>query len=295
MLKRATFGNRYLPFILIAPQALIIFVFFYWPTGEALYWSFTLEQAFGGGSTFVGLDNFRWVFSSPEYLQSIIASIIFSVATTALSMGMALLLALFADRGIKGLKGYRIGIIWPYAVAAPAAAMAFQFVFHPTVGIFSYITQINPDFWNPTLYGPHAMAMIILCQAWKQVAYNFIFFLAGMQSIPSSLHEAAAMDGASVLRRMRDIIFPLLAPTFFFLLVINITDSFTDSFGIVNVMTQGGPGGATNLMVFKIYRDGFLGLDLSGAAAQSIVLMVLVITLTVVQFRFIERRIHYTG
>ena len=209
-------------------------------------------------------------------------------------MGMALILALFADRQLRGYKSFRIGLIWPYAVAAPAIGLAFRFIFNPSAGVASYLNYAFPDIWNPVMNGSHAMTMVIIAGAWKQVSYSFIFFLAGLQAIPRSLTEAAAMDGAHPLRRMMDIQLPLLTPTFFFLLVINITDSFTDSFGIVDTMTSGGPARATNLMVYKIYEDGFRGLDYSGAAAQSIILMTLVIALTVIQFRYIERRVHYS-
>jgi len=209
-------------------------------------------------------------------------------------MGMALTLALAADRQLDGYRFYRVGLIWPYAVAAPAVGLAFRFIFNPSAGLLSHLNQIWPGIWDPIMNGDHALAMVIFAGAWKQVAYNFIFVLAGLQAIPRSLTEASAMDGAGVLRRVRDIQLPLLAPTAFFLLVINITDSFTDSFGIVDTMTAGGPARATDLMVFKIYEDGFRGLDYSGAAAQSIILMLLVMVLTFFQFRYIERRVHYT-
>ncbi len=294
-MRRAYFKDNRIAYLLVAPQLLIIFVFFYWPTGEALFWAFTLEQPWGGGNEWVGLDNLNAVLSDGRYWNAVVVSVIFALASTALAMGMALILAIFADRQLRGYKFYRIGMIWPYAIAAPAVGLAFRFVFNPDAGIMSYLNTISADVWNPTLNGTHALIMIVVAGAWKQVAYNFIFFLAGLQSIPKSITEAGAMDGASVLRRVRDLQLPLLAPTFFFLLVINITDSFTDSFGIVDVMTQGGPARATDLLVYKIYTDGFKGLDYSGAAAQSIILMSLVILLTVFQFRYIERRVHYTG
>ena len=279
---------------MVAPQLLIIFVFFYWPSIQALYWAFTLEQPWGGGNEWVGFENFAFLLSDDLYWQSVRVSVIYALATTALAMGMALILALFADRQLRGYKSFRIGLIWPYAVAAPAIGLAFRFIFNPSAGVASYLNYAFPDIWNPVMNGSHAMTMVIIAGAWKQVSYSFIFFLAGLQAIPRSLTEAAAMDGAHPLRRMMDIQLPLLTPTFFFLLVINITDSFTDSFGIVDTMTSGGPARATNLMVYKIYEDGFRGLDYSGAAAQSIILMTLVIALTVIQFRYIERRVHYS-
>lgn len=293
-MRRAYFKNNWIAALVVAPQLLIIFVFFYWPSIQALYWAFTLEQPWGGGNEWVGFENFAFLLSDDLYWQSVRVSVIYALATTALAMGMALILALFADRQLRGYKSFRIGLIWPYAVAAPAIGLAFRFIFNPSAGVASYLNYAFPDIWNPVMNGSHAMTMVIIAGAWKQVSYSFIFFLAGLQAIPRSLTEAAAMDGAHPLRRMMDIQLPLLTPTFFFLLVINITDSFTDSFGIVDTMTSGGPARATNLMVYKIYEDGFRGLDYSGAAAQSIILMTLVIALTFIQFRYIERRVHYS-
>jgi sn-glycerol 3-phosphate transport system permease protein len=219
---------------------------------------------------------------------------VFALASAGLGMGIALLLALLTDREMRGWRVYRAVLVWPYAIAAPALAMAFRFILAPEAGFLAFINKIWPGLWNPALHGIDAMICIILAFAWKYVGYNFIFFLAALQAIPGALIEAAAMDGAGLIRRMRDVQLPLLTPTVFFLAVINLTDSFTDSFGIVDIMTQGGPARATNLMVYKIYFDGFKGLDYSGAAAQSIILMLLVIGLTVVQFRYVERRVHYT-
>lgn len=293
-MRRAHFKFSWIVPLLLAPQLLVIFTFFYWPSAQALYWAFTLEQPWGGGNTWVGWDNFRKVLSDPYYWGSVRVSVIYALATTALAMGMALTLALFVDRQLAGYRVWRIGIIWPYAVAAPAVGLAFQFVFNPGAGIFSYINTISPGWWDLSKYPWQAVTAIVIAGAWKQVAYSFIFFLAALQSIPRSLTEAAAMDGARPLRRMIDLQLPLLTPTFFFLLVINITDSFTDSFGIVDTLTGGGPFRATDLMVYKIYSDGFRGFDYSGAAAQSIILMCLVMGLTFIQFRYIERRVHYT-
>ena len=293
-MRRAYFKNNWIAALVVAPQLLIIFVFFYWPSSQALYWAFTLEQPWGGGNEWVWFENFAYLLSDDRYWQSVRVSTVYALATTALAMGMALILALFADRQLRGYKSFRIGLIWPYAVAAPAIGLAFRFIFNPSAGVASYLNYAFPDFWDPIMNGSHAMTMVIIAGAWKQVSYSFIFFLAGLQSIPRSLTEAAAMDGARPMRRMMDIQLPLLTPTFFFLLVINITDSFTDSFGIVDTMTSGGPARATNLMVYKIYEDGFRGLDYSGAAAQSIILMILVISLTFIQFRYLERRVHYT-
>lgn len=293
-MRRAHFKTSWIVAALLAPQLLVIFIFFYWPSAQALYWAFTLEQPWGGGNTWVGFDNFRAVLSDPYYWGSVRVSVIFALATTALAMGMALTLALFVDRQLTGYKAFRVGLIWPYAVAAPAVGLAFQFVFNPGAGIFSYINTLSPGLWDPSRYPAQAVLTIIIAGAWKQVAYSFIFFLAALQSIPRSLTEAAAMDGARPMRRMIDLQLPLLTPTIFFLIVINITDSFTDSFGIVDTLTGGGPFRATDLMVYKIYSDGFRGFDYSGAAAQSIILMLLVMALTFVQFRYVEKRVHYS-
>lgn len=293
-MRRAVFNNNWVAAAMVAPQLLIIFIFFYWPTSQALYWAFTLEQPWGGGNTWVGFDNFKALLTDDLYWYSIRVSVIYAIGTTALAIGMALILAVFVDRQLRGFRAYKIGMIWPYAIAAPAVGLAFRFIFNPGAGVMLYVNEVFPGAWDPNSSGTDAMIMVVVAGAWKQVAYNFIFFLAGLQSIPRSLLEAGAIDGARVLRRMRDIQLPLLAPTFFFVLVINITDSFTDSFGIIDTMTGGGPARATNLMVFKIFNDGFQGLDYSGAAAQSIILMVLVIALTFVQFRYIEKKVHYT-
>lgn len=294
MEKRATFSNLWLAAALVAPQLLLVFVFFYWPSGEALYWAFTLEPPFGGSNQWVGFLNFSTVFSDTKYWASVRVSLIFALAATVLSLAIAVLLALFVDRRLPGHQVYKFTYFLPYALAAPAVGLAFRFIFAPDAGFVSAINRAFPDLWNPALDGVDALALIIMAQAWKMAGYNFVFFLAALQSIPRTLVEAGAMDGASVLRRMRDIQLPLIAPTLFFLIVINITDSFVDSFGIVDIITGGGPARATDLMVYKIYLDGFQGKDYSLAAAQSIVLMLLVVALTFVQFRFVERRIHYT-
>jgi len=291
--KRATFSNLWIAAAFIAPQILLVFIFFYWPSGEALYWAVTLEPPFGGANEWVGWLNFQTVFEDPKYWNSVAVSLTFAIAATVLSLAISALLALFVDRRLPGHQVYRFSFFLPYALAAPAVGLAFRFIFSPDAGFVSAINRVFPNLWNPALDGWDALILIVLAFAWKMVGYNFIFFLAALQSIPRAVTEAAAMDGAGVLRRMRDIQLPLIAPTLFFLSVINITDSFVDSFGIVDITTNGGPARATDLMVYKIYSDGFQGKDYSLAAAQSIVLMLLVIALTFVQFRFIERRIHY--
>jgi sn-glycerol 3-phosphate transport system permease protein len=292
--KRATFSNLWLAAAFIAPQMLLIFVFFYWPSGEALYWAVTLEPPFGGANEWVGWLNFQTVFDDPKYWSSVRVSLAFALAATILSLVIAALLALFVDRRLPGHQVYKFTFFLPYALAAPAVGLAFRFIFSPDAGFISAINRVIPGLWNPALDGYDAFLLIVFAQSWKMVRYNFIFFLAALQSIPRTVTEAGAMDGAGVLRRMWDIQLPLIAPTLFFLIVINITDSFVDSFGIVDITTGGGPARATDLMVYKIYSDGFQGKDYSLAAAQSIVLMLLVIALTVIQFRYVERRIHYS-
>jgi sn-glycerol 3-phosphate transport system permease protein len=292
--KRATFSNRWLAAALLAPQMLLIFTFFYWPSGEALYWAFTLEPPFGGSNEWVGLLNFETVFGDANYWLSVRVSVIFALSATVIALGIAATLALLVDRRLPGWSVYRFAYFLPYALAAPAVGLAFRFIFSPDAGFVSAVNRVWPGAWNPALNGDHAMILIVAAQAWKMVGYNFVFFLAALQSIPRPLIEAAALDGAGPLRRMRDLQLPLIAPTLFFLVVINVTDSFVDSFGIVDITTAGGPARATDLMVYKIYKDGFIAKDYSLAAAQSIVLMLLVVGLTFIQFRFVEKRVHYS-
>ncbi|MBN9045292.1 MAG: sugar ABC transporter permease [Rhizobiales bacterium] len=293
MERRAYFRSRWLGIAMIVPQLLLIFTFFYWPAGQALYWAFTLQQPWGGGNVWVGLANFKQILGDPAYWSSVSLSLVFAFACTALSLGFALILAILTDRQLRGYRFYRTILIWPYAIAAPALALAFRFILAPQAGFIAFINHIWPGLWDPTIDGADAMIAIVVAFSWKYVGYCFIFLLAALQAIPRSVIEAGVMDGATVMRRIRDIQLPLLMPTVFFLLIIMLTESFTDSFGIVDIMTGGGPNRATELMVYKIYFDGFKGLDYSGAAAQSIILMVLVMLLTVIQFRFIERRVHY--
>ncbi|MGY5777132.1 carbohydrate ABC transporter permease [Rhizobium sp. LEGMi135b] len=293
MEKRITFNKWSVGILFAVPQLLLIFTFFYWPAGQAVFWSVTLQQPWGGGNIWVGLDNFKSIIANADYWNSVTISITFAVISTGISMVGGLILAALTDRQMRGSKIYRVVLIWPYGIAAPASAMAFRFILAPEAGLIAVVNQWWPGIWDPGLDGNAAMACIIAAFSWKYIAYSFIFFLAAFQAIPRSLIEAAAMDGSSVLRRFWDVQFPLITPTIFFLLVINITESFQDSFGIVDIMTSGGPHNSTNLMVYKIYSDGFKGLDFSGAAAQSIILMLLIIVLTVFQFRFIEKRVHY--
>jgi len=293
MSHRTYFNNNKLAALLIAPQLLLIFVFFYWPASQAIYWAFTTQPPFGGGNEWVGLQNFKELFNDKVYWNSVFISIKFGFYSTSLSMILSFIMALCVDRQLSGYRLYRFAFFLPYAIAAPAVGLAFRFIFAPDAGFVSAINQYFPGLWNPAMNGSDALVLIVIANSWKMAAYNFIFMLAALQSIPRSVIEAAAMDGASFLRRSWDIQLPFLTPTFFFLLVINITESFVDSFGIVDITTGGGPARATDLMVYKIYTDGFKGLDYSMAAAQSILLMIVVISLTFVQFRFVERRVHY--
>lgn len=291
----AVFRNRAIGYALVAPQLVIVLTFFIWPSAQALIWSFTLEEPFGGGSVFVGLSNFARLFSSPEYLRTVRVTFVFVLSTITLSIVPALILALFADRLPRGRRFIRSALIWPYAVSAPAVALAFKYIFSPSFGILGQLNRISEGLWNPVLNGDHALLMVVIAFSWQNIALNFVFFLAGLQDIPASTIEAAAIDGAGVWRRIWFIVLPHLGPTFFLLLVLNVADSFTQSFGIIDVMTGGGPAGATRTLVYQIYTDGFVGLDLSGSAAQSLILMILITVLTIVQFRFVERGVHYEG
>jgi sn-glycerol 3-phosphate transport system permease protein len=292
--RRAYYRNPVLPWLLVAPQLLLVLVFFYWPTSQALYWAFTLEQPWGGGNEWVGLDNFSAVFGDSRYWGTAVRSAVYAISATMLSMAISLTLALFVDRGLRGTKIFQSIFIWPYALAAPVVGVAFRFILSPQAGMVGVVNTIWPGIWDPATNGTHALIMVIICHAWLSIGYNFVFFLAGLQMIPRSISEAGAMDGAGPARRMIDLQLPLIAPTLFFLLTMNIISTFTDSFALIDTMTEGGPIGGTEVMVYKIYEDGFKGLDYSGAAAQSIVLMFIVIALTFIQFKWVERRIHYS-
>jgi len=293
MEKRVVFKNKFLPYLLVTPQIVITLVFFIWPASQALYQSVLREDPFGLSTRFVGLKNFVYIFTDPAYLHSIKVTVVFSFSVAALSMSIALLLALMADRAIRGATVYKTLIIWPYAVAPVVAGVLWFFLFNPTVGVVvTYLKMLGVD-WNHTLNGRQAMLLVIIAAAWREISYNFLFFLAGLQAIPKSFIEAAAIDGASPARRFWTIVFPLLSPTTFFLIVVNIVYAFFDTFGVIHAITSGGPNYATDILVYKVYRDGFVNLDLGGSAAQSVILMVIVISLTVIQFRYIERRVHY--
>ena len=293
MEKRVVFNNKVLPYLLVAPQILITLIFFIWPASQALYQSVLREDAFGLSSTFVGLANFAYIFTDAAYLNSISVTAIFSFCVAAIAMCTALLLAVMADRVIRGATTYKTLIIWPYAVAPVVAAVLWYFLFNPTVGIVTFYLKAMGYNWNHLLNGGQALLLVIIAAAWREISYNFLFFLAGLQAIPRSFIEAAAIDGASPGKRFWTVVFPLLSPTVFFLIVVNIVYAFFDTFGVIHAITEGGPNDATNIMVFKVYHDGFLSLDLGGSAAQSVILMIVVISLTVMQFRYIERKVHY--
>ncbi|NUZ05763.1 sn-glycerol-3-phosphate ABC transporter permease UgpA [Piscinibacter koreensis] len=291
--KRVLFKSAWLPWVLLAPQVIVIAVFFFWPAGQALLQSFQEQDVFGMSTQWVGLANFRALFADPAYLQSFKITAFFSVLVAALGIAISLMLAVFADRIVRGELVYKTFLIVPYAVAPAVAGVLWLFLFSPTLGVVAYgLRSLGYD-WNYLLNSNHAVTLIVIAAVWKQISYNFLFFLAGLQSIPKSLIEAAAIDGAGAWRRFWSIQFPLLSPTTFFLLVINVVYAFFDTFSIVDATTQGGPGQDTMILVYKVYNDGFKNGDLGGSAAQSVVLMAIVIALTVVQFRYVEKKVQY--
>ncbi len=292
MEKRVRFRSAWLPWALLAPQVAVIAIFFFWPAAQALLQSVQLQDAFGATREFVGLENFRQLFADETYIDSFKTTAIFSVLVAGFGITIALVLAVFADRVIRG-AGYKTLLVWPYAVAPAVAGVLWLFMFAPSIGIIPFALREVGYEWNHLLNGNHAMALIVMAAVWKQISYNFLFFLAGLQSIPKSLIEAAAIDGAGPWRRFWTIVFPLLSPVTFFLLVINIVYAFFETFAIIDASTQGGPGKETSILVYKVYYDGFKGLDLGGSAAQSVVLMAIVIALTVVQFRYVEKKVQY--
>ncbi|WP_457551352.1 ABC transporter permease subunit [Desulfobacula sp.] len=296
MIKRSFFKAKYLPYLLIFPQILITLTFFYWPAAQGIFQSFLLSDPFGRHSTFVWFYNYIELFTDPLYLKSIFITLVFSLAVASVSISLGLLIASMANRALKAKALVRTMLIWPYAVAPAISGIMWLFLLHPSYGIVALAIKkwLGVD-WNPVLYGSDAMVMIVVASAWKQVSYNFVFFMAGLQAVPKSLIEAAAIDGASPLKRFWFITFPLLSPTFFFLTVMNIIYSFFETFGIIHTVTQGGPGGSTNILVYKVYQDGFVGLNLGSSAAQSVVLMSLIILITFLQFRFVEKKVQYGG
>jgi sn-glycerol 3-phosphate transport system permease protein len=292
-MKRTVFRNRWLPYALVAPQVAITLVFFFWPAVQAAWFSFQQQDAFGLRSEFIGLANFEALFRDSHYLESFRTTAIFSVLVAFSGIALSLALATMAERVVRGALAYRTLLIWPYAVAPAVAGVLWLFMFHPSLGLLARPIRLAGIDWNPLLNGAHAMALVVLSATWKQISYNFLFFLAGLQAIPRSVIEAAAIDGARPLRRFWTVVFPLLTPTTFFLLVVNVVYVFFDTFGIIDAVTGGGPFGATTTLVYKVYADGRLGGDLGGSAAQSVILMIIVIALTAIQFRYVERRVQY--
>jgi sn-glycerol 3-phosphate transport system permease protein len=293
MEKRVFFKSKWLPWLLIAPQMAIILVFFFWPAFQALYQSVLQQDAFGTSTEYVGLLNFQRLWEDSSYLASFKTTAVFSILVAVCGLTIALLLAVMANRVIRGAMAYKTLLIWPYAVAPAVAGVLWLFLFASPMGVISFYLRAMGINWDHLLNSTNAMTLIVIAAVWKQISYNFLFFLAGLQSIPKSLIEAAAIDGASPWHRFWTIVFPLLSPTTFFLLVINIIYAFFETFAIVDAATQGGPGKDTAILVYKVYYDGFKALDIGGSAAQSVVLMVIVVTLTVIQFRFVEKKVQY--
>ena len=293
MEKKVRFKSHWLPWVLLAPQMAVVLIFFFWPAGQALYQSVLQEDVFGMSREFVGMQNFSRLFNDPLYLESFQTTAIFSVLVAVCGLTLALLLAVMADRVWRAASVYKTLLIWPYAVAPAVAGVLWLFLFASPMGVIAFALRWLGVDWNHLLDGRDAMTLIIVAAVWKQISYNFLFFLAGLQSIPKSLLEAAAIDGAGPWHRFRTIVFPLLSPTTFFLLVINVVYAFFDTFAIIDATTHGGPGKATSILVYKVYYDGFKAMDMGSSAAQSVILMFIVVCLTVVQFRFIERKVQY--
>ncbi len=293
MEKRVVFRSAWLPNALVAPQIAITIVFFFWPAVQAGWYSFQLQDAFGERTQFVGLANFAALLRDENYLYSFQVTAVFSLLVAGSGLAISLLLATMANRVIRGALAYRTLLIWPYAVASAVAGVLWLFLFAPSIGIITFALRSLGIQWDWVLQGDQALLLVVIAATWKQISYNFLFFLAGLQSIPKSLIEAAAIDGAGPVRRFWTIVFPLLSPTAFFLLVVNIVYAFFDTFGVIDATTQGGPAGATQILVYKVYYDGVKAADLGGSSAQSVILMAIVIALTVVQFRYVERRVQY--
>lgn len=293
MEKRVFFKHKAFPYLLLAPQLLVTLVFFFWPAGQAVWQSFFIESAFGGDSQFVRFENYLALFNEPEYYQSFWTTLIFSSLVATIGLTIALVLAVMANRVVKFAATYKTLIIWPYAVAPAVVGVLWVFMFSPAIGTLAvYLTRLGIS-WNPHLNAADAIALVLMAAIWKQISYNFLFFLAGLQAIPRSLIEAAAIDGAGPWKRFWSIVFPLLSPTTFFLLVINMVYAFFDTFAIIDVTTQGGPGSSTNILVYNVYKTAFRSFDYGSSGAQSVILLIIVIFLTVIQFRYIERKINY--
>lgn len=293
MEKRVRFKSWWLPWLLVAPQMAVVLVFFFWPAAQALYQSVLTQDAFGTSTEFVGMENFERLFNDESYLASFKTTAVFSILVAGSGLVIALLLAVMANRVVRGAGFYKTLLIWPYAVAPVVAGVLWLLMFASPYGVIAYFLRWLGLPWDHLLNANHAMALIVMAAVWKQISYNFLFFLAGLQSIPQSLIEAATIDGASPWHRFWTIVFPLLSPTTFFLLVINIVYAFFDTFAIVDAATHGGPGKDTAILVYKVYYDGFKALDMGGSAAQSVILMLIVVALTVIQFRFVEKKVQY--
>jgi sn-glycerol 3-phosphate transport system permease protein len=293
MEKRVVFQSKWLPYALVAPQIAVTVIFFFWPAVQAVYWSFLVQDPFGLSTTFVWFQNYAELFRSSHYLDSFRITAIFSTLVAVSGILISLLLAVMADHVLRGALAYKTLLIWPYAVAPAVAGILWAFIFAPSIGIATYFLKRYGVDWNWIVNGDQAMLLIVVAATWKQISYNFLFFLAGLQSIPRSLLEAAAIDGASPFRRFWTVVFPLLSPVTFYLLVINIVYAFFGTFGVVDATTQGGPAGTTQILVYKVYHDGVKAADLGSSAAQSVILMIIVIALTVIQFRFVEKKVQY--
>jgi sn-glycerol 3-phosphate transport system permease protein len=292
--KRTVFPNRVLPYLLVLPQVLVTLVFFFWPAGKSLYLSVFKSPPFGGRDVYVGLDNFTALFTSPDYYTSVINSFVFSALVTALGVGGGLVVASLANQKIRGLAIYRTALLWPYGIAPAVAGIIFLFIFHPAYGILPYFLSFVTSYdFNWLLKGWIAMTLVVLATAWTHVGYNIAFFLAGLQGIPNSVMEAASVDGAGPVRKYLSIVFPLISPVTFYLVVVNMVFAFFNSFGVIHAVTKGGPGGATEIMVYKLWNDGFIGLNLGSSAAQSVILMIVVVGLTMLQFKYAEKKVTY--
>ncbi|APV51738.1 glycerol-3-phosphate transporter permease [Betaproteobacteria bacterium GR16-43] len=293
MEKRVVFQSKWLPYALLAPQIVVTVIFFFWPAAQAVYYSFLVQDAFGTSSQFVWFQNFTELFHDGRYVESFKVTVLFSTLVAVSGLAISLLLATAADRVVRGAMAYKTLLIWPYAVAPAIAGVLWAFLFAPSIGIVTYLLKKMGIDWNWIINSEQAMLLVVIAAVWKQISYNFLFFLAGLQSIPRALMEAAAIDGASPTRRFWTIVFPLLSPTTFFLLVVNIVYAFFDTFGVIDATTQGGPAASTQILVYKVYHDGVKAADLGSSSAQSVILMLIVITLTVVQFRFVEKKVQY--
>lgn len=292
-MKRAIFGNKLLPWLLLTPQLAITAIFFLWPAAQAIWQSFLREDAFGLNTSFVGLANYQGLLHSPEYLNAIKVTVVFALATTALTMGFALLMAVAVDRMVKSAHGYTTLLVWPYAVAPAVAGILWWFIFNPTIGVLPYVLEMVGYRWDHISKPRDAMTLVVIASAWSRISYSFLFFVAGLQSIPASLREAAAIDGAGPVKRFFTITLPLISPTTFFLMVVNFVYAMFETFAVIDATTMGGPAQSTNIMVYKVYFDGFVSQNLGSSAAQSVVLMLIVIALTIVQFRWIEKKVAY--